>query len=353
VPILVVLSLAGAMHPWSRAWGAAAAGADPARTQPAYDSDRRLLLPEGYQRWIFVGSSLGLSYTEGMDGHEMFHHTLMEPTAHAHFLRTGEFREGTMLVLLLHGASDAVLPGRRGRFAGEIHGVEMAVKDSSRVPEGWAYYNFGGMGAVSQAAAPFPRGSCYSCHERHAAHDKVFVQFYPLLTESAPAGWAPSNPQVAADAPAGSDDTGAPPAPAAAEPVAAQQNRAAASEERARPAAPLALRGLDPVFLAEGREESGKPEIVAEHEGYRYRFLTEPSRARFARYPDRYAIQNETCPVMPGAAIDPGLFSVHEGMIYAFGSESCLQAFRRDPASFLGGPEAEPGGFRAAASLPH
>ena len=54
----------------------------------------------------------------------------MEPAAYEHFTRTGEFRDGTMLALLLHGVGENVQAQRRGRFAAEIHGVEMAVKDS-------------------------------------------------------------------------------------------------------------------------------------------------------------------------------------------------------------------------------
>lgn len=153
---------------------------------PEYDKARALKLPADYRQWVFVGSSLGLSYTEGGDaGHEMFHETLMEPTAYAEFVRTGTFREGTMLVLMVHGAGESVLPGRRGRFAADVHGVEMAVKDRSRVPEGWAYYNFGGMGGLRDTAQPMPQKACYDCHKPHAALDNVFLQFYPLLVEAA------------------------------------------------------------------------------------------------------------------------------------------------------------------------
>src|SRR5437870_5573465 len=114
-----------------------------ARAMPQYAKDRALKLPANYRQWVFVGSSLGLSYSEGNAGQEMFHETLMEPTAYADFVSTGAFREGTMLVLMVHGTGDGVLPGRHGRFAADLRGVEMAVKDRSRVPEGWAYYNFG------------------------------------------------------------------------------------------------------------------------------------------------------------------------------------------------------------------
>ena len=164
-------------------------GSDPPRpsmVMPQYDKDRALRLPENYLEWVFVGSSLGLSYSESAGSHEMFNETLMEPTAYRHFVKTGEFREGTQFVLILHGAERAVLPGRRGRFAGDVHGVEMAVKDKTRTPEGWQYYGFGGMGgSLEKTAQPEAAGSCFSCHKAHAARDNVFLQFYPLLAKTA------------------------------------------------------------------------------------------------------------------------------------------------------------------------
>ena len=89
-------------------------------------------LPEGCRQLIFVGSSLGRSYSAGEPGHEMFHETLMEPTAYRDFVRRGTFQEGTVLVLMLHGIGEGLLPVRRGRYAAEIHGVEMAVRDRTR-----------------------------------------------------------------------------------------------------------------------------------------------------------------------------------------------------------------------------
>jgi len=161
-----------------------------ARTvMPAYDDSGALKLPADWKRWVFVGASLGLSYSQGgpaAAGTEMFHETLMEPTAYEHFVKTGTFREGTQFVLVLHGTGEGVLPARRGRFAAELHGVEMAVKDSSRRPEGWAYYGFGGMDGIRATAQAAPKDRCYSCHVEHARRDNVFMQFYPLLEGVAP-----------------------------------------------------------------------------------------------------------------------------------------------------------------------
>jgi hypothetical protein len=191
----VVAGLAAAGLAAVAAAGAAQGPATPASStvvMPQYDGDRNLLLPHDYRQWVLVGTSLGLSYAEGAQGHEIFNATLMEPTAYRHFVETGEFREGTMLALILQGVGTDAAPARRGRFAADVHGVEMAVKDSARVPETWAYYGFGGpmSGGYRTAAAPQPKARCHDCHAEHAARDKVFTQFYGLLREAAPAGEA-------------------------------------------------------------------------------------------------------------------------------------------------------------------
>src|SRR5262245_13223116 len=158
---------------------------------PQYDGKRNLRLPSDYRQWTLVGQSLGLSYSEGGGGgHQMFNTTLMEPTAYRHFVETGQFREGTMLALILQGIGTNALPARQGQFATDVHVIEMAVKDKGRVPEGWAYYQFGGpmTGGYQSTAAPQAKTSCYSCHSEHAGRDNVFIQFYGLLKEAAPRG---------------------------------------------------------------------------------------------------------------------------------------------------------------------
>jgi len=275
----------------------------PTRNQvgPRYASDGALQLPADYRQWVFVGSSLGLSYSQGQAGMEMFHETLMEPSAYKQFVDTGTFREGTMLALILHGTGESVLPARRGKFAADVHGVEMAVKDSSHRPEGWAYYNFGGMNGLRPTATPMPKESCYACHAEHAKRDNVFLQFYPLLAEAAHLSSAasPASPNAAA-------------------------------------ATTLALKGLDPVALVDGREEMGKPEIVATNGGLRYQFVSEPNRVRFTADPAKFSIQNTTCLVVPGAPIDPSLFAVHNHRIYAFATGDCVERFKSQPESYAG-----------------
>lgn len=156
---------------------------------PQYEASGQLRLPDDYRRWILIGSSTGLTYGPGAGGHQMFGTTLMEPTAYDHYIRTGTFREGTMFALLMQGIGSGVMPARNGQFASEVHIVEMAVKDSTRTQEGWAYYGFGGPmdGGYRTSAQAQPKETCYSCHVEHARTDNVFTQFYGLLNEARPA----------------------------------------------------------------------------------------------------------------------------------------------------------------------
>ncbi len=61
----------------------------------------------------------------------------------------------------------------------------MALKDSSRFEEGWAYFDFSNGKAESE---PFAPHQCFSCHLDHAADDNVFTQFYPVLRRLKEAG---------------------------------------------------------------------------------------------------------------------------------------------------------------------
>lgn len=99
--------------------------------------------------------------------------------------------------------------------------------------------------------------------------------------------------------------------------------------------APLALKGLDPVRLVAGEEIEGSEELAVTHRGFRYHFSEEETRAAFEKDPERFRIQNRTCPVAPGATIHPELFVVHEGRIWAFATEACIEEFRLDPDLYI------------------
>lgn len=99
----------------------------------------------------------------------------------------------------------------------------------------------------------------------------------------------------------------------------------------------VALKGLDPVLLAEGREAKGKTEFSASREGFQYLFLDAANKTKFEKDPERYAIQfHGRCAMMPEAArAQPELFTVYKGRIYAFGSEGCLEAFQKEPEKYV------------------
>ena len=108
----------------------------------------------------------------------------------------------------------------------------------------------------------------------------------------------------------------------------------------------LALEGLDPVLLIEGRDAEGKESLKAEHGGFVYYFASGETRARFQADPERYGIQRGGACARMGAptAGDPAAYHVHNGRIYIFGSTNCYQLFRQDPAKYLesGGLEWNP-----------
>ncbi|HJR50884.1 MAG TPA: cytochrome P460 family protein, partial [Gemmatimonadales bacterium] len=109
--------------------------ADAGETVPRFASDGQLLRPEGVDRWVLVGTSLGQGYTDATeDGPGMFHRVYMESSAYEHFVGTGEFREGTMLALVIRRPERRVPPSRTGWTEGDLVTLEMAVKDGSRFP---------------------------------------------------------------------------------------------------------------------------------------------------------------------------------------------------------------------------
>jgi hypothetical protein len=135
---------------------------------------------------VLAGASMGLGYSQpsgadaaGASG-GMFHNVYIEPSAYEHYVRTGKFREGTMMAMTLYVPGQKVHPSKQGFFEGEFMALEVSLKDRARYPGSWAYFNFG-MGAPASRAFALPRQACQSCHVKNAADDNVFVQFYPTL----------------------------------------------------------------------------------------------------------------------------------------------------------------------------
>lgn len=152
---------------------------------PTYTAEGDLLLPEDYRTWIFVGASLGLSYSEGAaerEGPGAFTNVYIQPQAYRYFMETGEFPEGTMLPMDIYRPGSRESINQAGYFEKDFLGMEVAVKDSERYEEGWAYLSFRDRsGGLRESASAFPKERCYDCHAEHAETDNVFTQFYPVL----------------------------------------------------------------------------------------------------------------------------------------------------------------------------
>jgi hypothetical protein len=62
------------------------------------------------------------------------------------FKKTGESRDGTVLVKDLVGVGSKKAPSGKGYFEGDFNGVDVSIKDSKRFkdePGKWAYFTLG------------------------------------------------------------------------------------------------------------------------------------------------------------------------------------------------------------------
>ena len=131
------------------------------------------------------GSVAEISYsphkTKSTD--QLFHNVYLNRQAYDHYVRTGDFPEKSILAMAVYEQEDKAkddLP-LQGAFEGELVSLEVAVKDSSRFDDGWAYFDFSGGTTAKPTATPFAREKCFDCHAEHASDNNVFVQYYPVL----------------------------------------------------------------------------------------------------------------------------------------------------------------------------
>jgi hypothetical protein len=154
--------------------------------QPRFGADNELARPANYREWIYLSTGIGMSYNAATNApanpNPPFDNVFVSPAAYRAFLQTGTWPEKTMFVLELRGSASEGSINRQGRFQQQLLGIEVEVKDSSRFPGKWAFYEFG----RAESAKPLPTtAGCYSCHAQNGAVDNTFVQFYPTLAEIA------------------------------------------------------------------------------------------------------------------------------------------------------------------------
>jgi len=166
---------------------------DGASDGPRFVDGTRLARPTNYREWVFVGSSVGLTYLPPGNGTAAppFANVFVNPSSYRSFMQTGKWPNATMLVLEVRRSSSESELVKGGRFQTDLVALEANVKDS-RLPDGWAFYTWGPPSALKDAADPAPpgqaipgEGTCVDCHINRTAVERTFVQFYPTLLEVA------------------------------------------------------------------------------------------------------------------------------------------------------------------------
>src|SRR3954454_1422699 len=129
-------------------WLSVAAAAPAAQTaRVEFTADGKLKQPEGYRKWVYVGTPL--TPNDLNDGEAMFpdfHAVYIDPESYAEYEKTGEFRDGTVMVKELVAVGDKEAPSGNGYFMGDFIGLEASIKDSKRFkdePGNWAFFTFG------------------------------------------------------------------------------------------------------------------------------------------------------------------------------------------------------------------
>lgn len=150
------------------------------------DAERRLALPEGIDRWIAVGSSIGGEYSDEPFDPEnpgTIGVVQMEPAAYEYFLDNGAYADGTMFLLSFYAPQEKPEPELPGFVQGALVQQEIHLIDRRSFPEeGRAFYLY--RPGATEPAAPLPLGStCFVCHTEHGDYDATFTQFYPHLRE--------------------------------------------------------------------------------------------------------------------------------------------------------------------------
>jgi len=145
-----------------------------------YTNDNRLVRPLNYRNWIYLSSSLGLQYgLNANSDNPVFENVYVNPPAYGEFLKYGKWPDKTIFVLEIRRSMDKGTFARGGRYQGELVTMEVAVKDESRFPEKWAYFD---LGKNAESAQPIPKTeSCFVCHSANAAVENSFAQFYPTV----------------------------------------------------------------------------------------------------------------------------------------------------------------------------
>ena len=157
-------------------------------------SDGQLQRPTGYREWVYVGTPVTPNeLNNGKAAFPEHHNVYIDPESWAEWKKTGEFRDGTILMKELVSVGSKGGVSGNGYFQGEFIGLEATIKSKkhfSKEPGNWAYFSFSSKDhkSLSTTAKAFPTASCNGCHAGAAEDDFVFTQYYPVLRAGKSAG---------------------------------------------------------------------------------------------------------------------------------------------------------------------
>lgn len=143
--------------------------------------------PERFREWMYVGTPVTPNdMNDGKAPFPEFHNVYLDPASWKHYKKTGEFRDGTVLIKELISVGSKNATSGNGYFMGEYIGLEATIKDLKRFPDepgNWAYFSFSTPDhkSLKKTAEAAPTAACNACHDGSAAEDFVFTQFYPVL----------------------------------------------------------------------------------------------------------------------------------------------------------------------------
>jgi hypothetical protein len=145
-----------------------------------------LLRPEGYRRWVYVSSGFGMSYNPAAGGNDApaFTNVFVAPETYDFFQASGKWPDKTIFVLEIYGSTSRGSINQKGSYQESLVGLDVEVKDESRFPDKWAYFNFNKSAKTASVTLP-SKNACWRCHDQNAAVEHSFVQFYPELLKVA------------------------------------------------------------------------------------------------------------------------------------------------------------------------
>jgi len=151
---------------------------------PQYGADGKLVRPTGYRKWAYLSSGYGMSYSQTASDHLMFTNVFVTPSSYDYYVEHGTWPDKTMFVLEIYGSASKGSINQHGNYQSDFMGLDVEVKDEKRFEDKWAYFGFDGTESSSAATKP-SKNDCWNCHDKNAAVEHSFVQFYPELLKIA------------------------------------------------------------------------------------------------------------------------------------------------------------------------